>query len=73
MQIDILKSFYDNNVIRDAVHDYLISFLEEKVIERAFAGKEVKDIAEAKTVIEKAFANLEGKYENKKNINTSPR
>ena len=41
--------------MREDVQLYIHSYLEKKLLERAFAGFEVKDIAESKRVIDEAF------------------
>jgi len=63
-----LKAFYENARLKDAVYDYLVEYLRDMIIDRAFKKEDIKDLAEARIVIEKAFANLEGMYEKNKNI-----
>lgn len=43
---------------RDEVYRHMVEFLSDMVIQRAFNGKEVKDLAEAKLVIDIFFATL---------------
>jgi hypothetical protein len=50
-----VKSFAINKGMREDVQLYIHSYLEKKLLERAFAGFEVKDIAESKRVIDEAF------------------
>jgi hypothetical protein len=66
--MDTLRNFYENAPIREAVHAYLIDSLRDEILSRAFLGKDIKDIAEAKKVIDKAFANLNGKYAKKREV-----
>jgi hypothetical protein len=68
-----LKSFYENEPVRKELYDFMIKTLEEMVIERAFAGKPVADLAEARKVINKTFSNLEGKYGIRKKTTSDPR
>jgi hypothetical protein len=43
---------------RDEVHQHMIEFLSDMVIQRAFNGKDVKDLAESKLVIDTFFSTL---------------
>jgi hypothetical protein len=63
-----LQNFYENTPVREAVHAYLIETLREEIIVRAFQGQDVKDVAEAKKIIDKSFAKLNGNFAKKKEI-----
>jgi len=57
-----LKDFYLNEVMRNDVKEYLIQFLKEEAIGRLLdedSDAPTYGFAEAKTIIEKAFNNLE--------------
>jgi hypothetical protein len=69
----ILKQFYQNEPMREAVYAYLIENLRQDIISRAFQGGEVKDLAEAKKSIDRAFRNLEAQYAKTHKINSDPR
>lgn len=56
--MDNIQSFAINRGLREDVQKYLLDYLKEKVIERAFRGHDVKDIAEARRVIDEAFAQI---------------
>lgn len=60
----------NNEALVTALKAYFQAELDEAVLRRAYQGKEVKDIAEAKTVIDKAFSNLEVMFQSneKKNV-----
>ena len=55
----MLKDFFLNETMRNEVKAYLIDFLREQAIEKAFAKEDTSAIAEAKEVLDKAFENLE--------------
>jgi 3-hydroxyacyl-CoA dehydrogenase len=71
--MDPLKEIARNPVVMEALKGHLTSTLKDEIIHRAFRGQEVKDIAEANKVIEKAFIKLETKYavQKKTNLNNS--
>lgn len=64
--METLFTFYNNEVEREAVRAFLMENLRELAVIRAFSGKEVTGIAEAKTVIDAAFSRLEEKFKPKK-------
>jgi hypothetical protein len=57
-----LSLFYNNEGEREAVRAFMIEVLERIAIERAFAGKDVKGIPEARECIEQTFDRLAEKY-----------
>lgn len=71
--MDPLKEIARNPVMLEALKEHLTITLKDEIITRAFRGQEVKDIAEANKVIEKAFIKLETKYavQKKTNLNNS--
>jgi hypothetical protein len=60
--MDNIQTFAINRGLREDVQKYLNDFLKEKVIERAFMGNDVKDLAEARRVIDEAFAQIVADY-----------
>ena len=54
----MLRDFYFNEELRNEVHNYLVTFLKERAIEKVFNKEDTKDIAEAKNTIDEAFENL---------------
>ena len=60
-----MESFAINVKMKEEVKEYILSFLIEKVIQNAFNGKEVKDIVEAKKIIEEVFLHIETEYSSK--------
>lgn len=55
----MLKDFYANESLRNEVKTYLIDFLKEQTIKKAFNGETTEHIADAKACIEGAFEHLE--------------
>jgi len=62
MKPDYLKSFYDSERIRDAVHEYLLVVNEQLILKAVREKKDVTGYAENKEVIDKAFSMLRTKY-----------
>lgn len=60
--MDNIQTFAINRGLREDVQKYLIDFLKQKVIDRAFMGQDVKDIAEARRVIDEAFNQIISDY-----------
>lgn len=61
-----LKDFFLNESMREDVKTYLIDFLKEQAIEKAFNREDTSSVAEAKEVIDKAFSNLDILFATKK-------
>ena len=55
----MLKDFYQNKELRTEVKTYLIDFLNQEIIKKAYAGEDTKAVGEAKVVLDKAFENLD--------------
>lgn len=62
MDKQLLKQFYEFKGQREAVRHFMIETLKEIAIERAFDGKDVNGIPEARLCIEKMFDHLEELY-----------
>jgi len=56
-----LFRFARDVAMRDEVKEYFDMYIKGKILERAFAKQDVKDLAEAKEVIDGIFAQM--KYE----------
>ncbi len=57
-----LKVFHDNEVLREAVKEFMFECLKEIAVERVMKRENTVAIADAKEVIEKAFIKLEELY-----------
>jgi len=68
MDNELLQKFQADFNVKDAVKDYLVKFLEEEAIFRAFTGKDVVGIKEANDVISKAFNSLDSSFTETKRI-----
>ena len=62
----LLPKFYADFQLKQEVHDYLLSYLKQVAIEKAFNGDTTDGIKEAKECIDSAFRNLESMYGEKK-------
>lgn len=60
--MDRLHTFAVDKVMRTEVKDYLIEFLAKEVVVRAFAGQDVKDLAEARNCINRCFAQMDKEF-----------
>ena len=61
----MLKDFAANEVLRNEVKTFLIDFLKEQAIKKAFGGESTEHIAEANECIEGAFHHLEVLFSSK--------
>jgi hypothetical protein len=69
-----LKVFYDNDVQREAVKEFMIECLKELAVERVLNRKDVASIADAKDVVEHTFTRLREIYGNApKPVNSNSR
>jgi hypothetical protein len=68
--MDILKSFVNNKVVKEAVYNYMIETLKDEIVVKALREDDIKGYAEAKRIIDKTFNNLEGLYAESKNRNS---
>ena len=57
-----LRNFYQNEGQREAIKEFFIECLKEMAVERAFEGKGVVGIAEARELITKSFEKLNEMY-----------
>jgi len=59
---NILKTFYDNEIERETVKQFMIEVLGDIAKGRAFEGKPTQGIQEARELIEKTFDKLHEDY-----------
>lgn len=57
-----LKVFYENEVQREAVREFMVECLKELAAEKTFAGESVSGIQDAKALVDKMFDTLDGMY-----------
>jgi hypothetical protein len=69
----VLRQFVENEVMKNTVKAYMISVLEKRIVSEAYAGKDVKAVAEAKKVIDKTFSEIESMFHDTKKIHKDPR
>lgn len=60
--MEYVQDFAINRFQREAVHDYITEKLKVEVIDRAFSGSDIKDLAEAKKIIDAIFKNMETEF-----------
>jgi hypothetical protein len=60
--MDHLKIFYDQESVRNAVKEYLLSTLDSKVLDDTYAGRDVSGYKEARKTIQEFFSRLTEKY-----------
>lgn len=60
---NILRTFYNNEVEREAVRGFMVETLGQIAIERAFGGEATQGIQEARECINKMFDKLEELYD----------
>jgi hypothetical protein len=63
--MDLLKIFYDNELEREAVRDFILSTLNEFALEELFKGNNAIPVAKAKKVVDMAFVRLTELYKPK--------
>jgi hypothetical protein len=54
----MLQEFHRNTELEKVVHEYLVSFLSRRAVEKVFAREDVSAVAEAKQMVDEAFNNL---------------
>lgn len=58
----ILKQFYDNKALREAVRWFFTENLKELAAEKTFLGESVSGIKDAKDLVDKSFDKLDEFY-----------
>lgn len=71
--MEILKHFVENEPIKEAVKSYFNETLKEELLSKAFKGEDITGYVEAKSIIEKSFNSLEGKYGKQSRTTQDPR
>ena len=61
--MDILRRFNGDKHTKESVLDYVINFIDQQILESAYKGEDVKDLAKAGNGIRRAFAQLDIDYE----------
>lgn len=69
MEKDYLKIFYDQEVVREVVKDYLFEIMDEAVLEGAYKGNDITGYKEAREVVRRAFSKLNETYAKKETNN----
>jgi hypothetical protein len=67
--MDHLKIFYDQESVRNAVKEYLLTTLDSKVLEDTYAGRDVSGYKEARKTIQEFFSRLTEAYGTKEKHN----
>jgi len=65
MKKDKLREFYADRAMQEAWTTFIVEVLKEEIIKKAFRGEDVKAIAEARKILEKAFSSLYDVFEPK--------
>ena len=60
--MDVLRSFNGDTHTKEALKEYIISFIATEGVRRIFEREDVTAIADAKILIDKAFEQLENDY-----------
>lgn len=58
-----LERFYRDESLREDVKEFLVEYLGEYTVKRAFAREDVSGVADARAVIDEAFSKLRELYE----------
>lgn len=66
-----LQLFYENHALRDAVQEFLLSYVRQDAVDTLFAGKDATGHKAANDVLGKAFSRLREEFEPKKITNVT--
>lgn len=64
----MLKRFYQDELMRNQVKEFLVQCLRDKAVELAFSGRSTAEIQKANEVIDEAFNKLEHTYGKKEEV-----
>jgi len=64
----LLHTFYNDEYLRDAVHEFLLLELDKYALEKVYDKEDTGGIADAKDAIERAFTELRERYSKEGNI-----
>lgn len=62
MKLHALKVFYENEVEREAVKDFMLQCLNEMALDRVFKKESTISIADAKELVDLMFIRLKEEY-----------
>lgn len=62
MTKDKLKEFHDDEAMKDAFAEFVVGVLEKEAVRRVMARQDTSGIADARSIIMKAFAQLSEQY-----------
>lgn len=57
-----LNQFYNDVHTREEVVAYIHAFIDEEALKRVYAKEDVSAVADARSLIDSAFSNLENEY-----------
>jgi hypothetical protein len=58
----LLNQFYNDEHLREELLAYLHNFIDEEALKRVYAKEDVSAVADARSLIDSAFSNLEDEY-----------
>lgn len=64
-----VQDFYTNQVLRDSVRAYIEESFRVEAVDRVFKREDVSHIADAKGLLDVAFANMELEFQGNKQTN----
>jgi len=60
--MDRVHTFAVDKAMRSEVKDYIVNYLKEQILNRAFSNQDIQGYAEAKLIIEQCFANMDTEF-----------
>lgn len=69
--MDYLKIFYDQESVRNAVKEHLLTTLDAQVLQDTYAGRDVSGYKEARKTIQEFFSRLTELYGTKEKSSTT--
>lgn len=66
-----LKIFYDNEITREAVKEFILECLNELAVERVMKREDTASLADAREVVLQSFTKLREIYQNEEKRNPS--
>lgn len=64
----MIQEFATNEVLRESVHEYITECFRQETIEKVFNRVDVRYIADAKELLDKAFGQMKVEFAPKKTI-----
>ena len=68
---NLLNQFYNDEHLRNEVIDFINSFIDDEAVKRVYERKDVSSVADAKELVNLAFAELSNLYGIKNKTNKS--